>query len=99
MSTPTSVYEDRKAQRFNVQCPRCQGVGRFDRGTCFECKGARSVLRTRQPKGDPVRVVVTFSDGSINTLTFWGFTFPAHAVRAAEQAVAAKGWTAQVEAA
>src|SRR5258708_28621144 len=41
-----------KKTKFNIQCPRCQGTGRYDRGTCFQCKGGRSIQVTHKPSYD-----------------------------------------------
>lgn len=56
---------------FNVQCPRCGGTGRFDRGTCFQCKGARSVKRKTKPKLPAYDFTVTYPNGSINSVRMY----------------------------
>lgn len=35
---------------YNVLCSRCNGTGRYDRGTCFGCKGAGSKLQAVKPR-------------------------------------------------
>lgn len=34
---------------YKVTCSRCLGTGRYDRGTCFRCKGACYTTTTRKP--------------------------------------------------
>lgn len=35
---------------YNVICSRCNGAGRYDRGTCFSCKGAGSKQQAVKPR-------------------------------------------------
>lgn len=81
---------------FNVQCPRCNGTGKYDRGTCFECKGSRSVRRNRKPAGIiPYHFVVTYSNGTTNNVAMY-FDNQLLAQLAIDDQIAAKGWEATV---
>ncbi len=53
-------------------CPRCDGSGRYDRGTCFQCKGIRYVNQTTKPRGlTAFNLTVTFINGSQNRPVMW----------------------------
>jgi DnaJ-class molecular chaperone len=43
-------------------CGRCLGTGRYDRGTCFRCRGAGSVAVSRKP-AVRFEVSAVYSDG------------------------------------
>lgn len=80
-----------KMKRFNVECGRCLGTGRFDRGTCFECKGNRFVLKTRKPKTEPRNFVVTFDNGKTNEIKMY-FFLKEYALKAVEYQLIVRGW-------
>ena len=42
---------------YNVICSRCNGTGRYDRGTCFSCKGAGSKQQAVKVRRDIATVV------------------------------------------
>lgn len=77
--------------RYNVQCPRCQGTGRFDRGTCFQCKGRRSITTTRKPTIEPKNLEVTFDTGKQNFVKMYFFTLE-YAIKAVEHQMLVRGW-------
>ena len=76
---------------FNRECPRCQGTGRFDRGTCFECKGRRIIKQKSRPTLPAHVIEVKFDNGSKNVVTIYA-TRRDHAEAAIELKCAAKGW-------
>jgi hypothetical protein len=78
-------------EKFNVECPRCLGSGKFDRGVCFECKGKRYVLRSRPGKAECRNLVITFDTGKQNFVKMYFFTLE-YAVKAVEQQMLARGW-------
>lgn len=43
-------------------CPRCQGTGKYDRGTCFTCRGAKVVATSRKP-ATRYQVSAIYEDG------------------------------------
>lgn len=43
-------------------CPRCNGTGRYDRGTCFTCNGACRIKTATPPKPE-WEVSAVFKDG------------------------------------
>ena len=43
-------------------CPRCNGTGRYDRGTCFTCNGAKRIKSATPPKPEWEASAV-FNDG------------------------------------
>lgn len=47
-----------KPKRYLTACPRCNGIGRYDRGRCFQCHGACIVARRRKPSGPSFTVAV-----------------------------------------
>lgn len=77
------------------QCSRCDGSGRYDRGTCFECKGAGYVNRKNTGNLTPFTITVRFSNGSINTPRVFAIS-RAKAVSIVERSCALNGWTAEV---
>ncbi len=77
--------------KFNVECPRCRGTGRFDRGTCFECKGRRSVVKSRKPVAPEHNLVVTFETGEKNYVKMYFFTRE-YAIKAVEHQMLVRGW-------
>ena len=77
---------------FNVQCTRCDGTGRYDRGTCFKCKGKRFVKSSRKPHLLPERnYVVTFDTGKKNVVKMYFFTAE-YALKAIEPQMLVRGW-------
>ena len=55
--------------KFSSQCGRCGGSGKYDRGTCFECKGNGFINSARKPNLPAHNLVVTYSNGSTNNVT------------------------------
>lgn len=43
-------------------CPRCNGTGRYDRGTCFGCKGRRAITCAK-PVTPAFEVTAIYEDG------------------------------------
>ena len=83
---------------FTCQCNRCNGAGKYDRGTCFDCKGLGYKNRSTQPRGlTPFVLTVTFSNGSTNNPKVWA-TRQQIAVSIVERTVRIKGWSATVAA-
>lgn len=81
---------------FTCQCSRCDGQGKFDRGTCFNCKGTGYENKTRQPRGlFRFVLVVTYSNGAVNKPTVWASS-KAAAVQIVERMLAIKGWAGTV---
>jgi len=78
---------------FTCECGRCGGHGRYDRGTCFDCKGNGYRNKPRKPSKSAVLVHVTFSNGSKNTAKIYASS-SALAVAIVERQIALKGWTA-----
>lgn len=83
--------EKSKKAKFNIQCPRCQGSGRFDRGACFQCKGRRYILTSRKPSGEPHNLVVTFDAGHQNFVKMYFFSRE-YAIKAVEYQLITRGW-------
>lgn len=81
--------------KFNVECPRCQGTGRFDRGICFQCKGRRSITTTCKPSGTPRNLVVTFENGKQDFIEMYFFSIK-YAIKAVECQLIAHGWVGTV---
>lgn len=52
--------------KFTCQCNRCDGNGKYDRGTCFDCKGLGYVNRTSYRGLTPFVLNVTYANGSTN---------------------------------
>jgi hypothetical protein len=82
-------------EKFNIECPRCQGTGRFDRGVCFKCKGSRTVKTTRRPSTAPRNLVVTFDTGKQDFVKMYFFTLE-YAIKAVEYQLIARGWVGTV---
>lgn len=81
--------------KYNVECPRCQGTGRYDRGTCFECKGNRFVKRSHKPSTEPRNIVVTFDNGKQDFVKMYFFTRE-YAIKAVEHQLLVRGWKGTV---
>ena len=81
--------------KYNVECPRCLGSGKFDRGVCFECKGTRLVKRLTKPNTAPRNIVVTFDNGKQDFVKMYFFTLE-YALKAVEYQLIARGWTGTV---
>lgn len=45
-----------------VTCSRCNGSGKYDRGVCFRCNGAKVTKTSRKP-ADKYEVSAVFKDG------------------------------------
>lgn len=82
--------------KFNVECPRCLGTGKFDRGTCFECKGKRFVICSRPGKAECRNVVVTFDTGKQNFLKMY-FWSAEYAIKAVEREMLVRGWKGTID--
>ena len=80
---------------FNRECPRCSGTGRFDRGTCFQCKGSRFIKQKNRPSLPSHVIEVKFENGTKNVVTMFS-SRREHAVSAIELQCADKGWKAIV---
>jgi hypothetical protein len=80
-----------EAERYNVECPRCLGTGKFDRGTCFKCKGRRSVTTKLKPESEPRNFVVTFDNGKQDFIRMYFFTRE-YALKAIQHQMIVRGW-------
>ena len=76
---------------FNRECPRCQGNGRYDRGTCFQCKGRRFIQQKSKPSLTAHVIEIKFDNGSKNIVTMYCRNRD-HAIAAVEAQCADKGW-------
>lgn len=43
-------------------CPRCNGTGRYDRGTCFQCNGRRAITCAK-PATPMFKVTAVYENG------------------------------------
>jgi hypothetical protein len=84
------------ATKFTCQCSRCDGTGRYDRGTCFDCKGLGYVNRVNTRGLTPFILKVVYSNGSINTPRVFASTRE-KAVMIVVRMMTIKGYTGQVE--
>lgn len=67
---------------YNIQCTRCAGEGRYDRGTCFKCHGDRFTQQIRRPAGESLKFLATFDDGERFCWEFYRFHKIENAVEA-----------------
>lgn len=82
---------------FTVVCSRCDGEGRFDRGTCFDCKGTGFRNQKTQPRHvSPFRLTVTFSNGKENNPCVWA-NKKETAVKIIERQMRVNGWEGAVK--
>jgi hypothetical protein len=82
-------------KKYSCQCTRCDGTGRHDRGTCFDCKGYGFVSRCSTRHLTPFIVNVIFSNGTENKARIFA-TSRGTAVAIVERRVRMNGWTATV---
>lgn len=82
--------------QYNVECSRCLGSGRYDRGACFRCKGRRYTKTSRKPSGTPISLVVIYENGSQNHIKMY-FNRSDYAIRAVEEEMYVRGWKGRVE--
>lgn len=84
--------------RYSIQCGRCDGSGRFDRGYCFECKGAgytnKNMLPAKTGALKRNAVLVRFSNGSTNTAVLYTAT-KRLALSLVEREIGRRGWDAK----
>ncbi len=78
-------------QTYTCQCTRCDGSGRFDLGTCFDCKGTGYVNRATTRGLHQFVLTVTYSNGKTNTPRVFAST-RAKAVQIIERTLRIKGW-------
>jgi len=83
------------AAKYTCQCTRCNATGRYDRGTCFDCKGTGYVNRTNTRGLTPFVLTVTFENGSINQPRVFA-TQRKYAVEIVERMLRIKGWKGEV---
>jgi DnaJ-class molecular chaperone len=81
--------------KYCCQCGRCGGIGRYDRGTCFECKGNGFTNKSKQPSGNKFDLAVTYENGSTNRVTIYASTKEI-AVSLVERQLKIKGWNGTV---
>ncbi|AMW36164.1 hypothetical protein [Xanthomonas phage XAJ2] len=82
--------------KFTCQCSRCDGNGKFDRGTCFTCKGVGYENKARRPSSlTAFTLLVAYSNGTTNKPTIWA-TSKKVAVKIVERMISIKGWEASV---
>lgn len=79
------------ATRYTCQCPRCDGVGRYDRGTCFECKGFGYVNRATTRGLTPFVLSVTYANGSTNAPRVFASSRQ-KAIQIVERTLRIRGW-------
>lgn len=82
--------------KYTCQCTRCDGSGRYDRGTCFDCKGLGSVNKCSYRGLTPFVLKVTYTNGSTNTPRIFA-TNRDKAIMIIERAIRIKGWSGIVE--
>jgi DnaJ-class molecular chaperone len=83
-------------KNYTCQCGRCDGSGRFDRGTCFECKGVGYVNRSTKPRGLSLCIlIVTYSNGSTNEVKVYASSRD-KAISIVERMIRIKGWIGTV---
>jgi hypothetical protein len=83
-------------KKFTCQCHRCDGSGKYDRGTCFDCKGTGFKNRTTQPRGlTPFVLSVTYSDQSKDTPLVFAATRE-KAIGIVARACRVAGWNAEI---
>ena len=82
-------------KKFNIACPRCDGTGRYDRGTCFQCKGSRSIKVTHKPSYEPRNLVVTFDNGKQDFVKMYFFSLE-YAIKAVEHQLLVRGWVGTI---
>ena len=78
------------------QCPRCDSTGRYDRGTCFTCKGTGYVNRTNARGLTAFPLKVTYSNGSTNHVKIYA-TQRKNAVSIVERMLKLNKWDGVVE--
>lgn len=76
------------SKTFSAVCGRCLGSGRYDRGTCFSCNGARAVATCRPPV-PRFEVSAVYSDGVRRLMRVQA---AATAQAAVAKVVAARDW-------
>lgn len=80
-----------QATKHTCQCNRCNGAGRYDRGTCFDCKGTGFKSSTNTRGLTPFVLDVTYRNGSKNTPRVFASS-RAKAVEIVERTLRIKGW-------
>lgn len=82
--------------KFTVQCSRCDGKGRYDRGTCFTCKGVGYENKATQPRGmTPFVLTVTYNNGSKSAPKVWA-TRKEVAIEIVSRQLKINGWIGTV---
>lgn len=82
-------------QLYTCQCMRCGGSGRFDRGACFDCKGAGFVNRASTRGLTPFVLAVTYEKGGTESPRVFATT-RGKAVEIVERHLRVKGWAGVV---
>lgn len=83
-------------EMFAVECGRCFGYGRYDRGLCFRCKGARFTnQKTRPTHKAEQQVLIEFDNGSENVVSVYTNS-PQIALDIVHQTLSEKGWKAEL---
>ena len=82
--------------RFATQCSRCDGKGRYDRGTCFGCNGRGYKNLTSKPsRVNEYHLKITFENGSSNFVTMFAHSRNV-AIDLVNREVRANGWKGEV---
>jgi len=81
--------------KVTCQCKRCDGIGRYDRGTCFDCKGTGFVNSSSYRGLTPFVLAVTYSNGSTNSPRVFA-TSREKAAIIVERMLSIKGWEGTV---
>jgi DnaJ-class molecular chaperone len=82
--------------KFSCQCGRCGGSGKYDRGSCFDCNGLGFKNVARKPTLLAHVLTVTYSNGSVNTVTIYA-SLRAVAVEIVSRQLKIKGWIGEVK--
>ena len=82
--------------RYTCQCIRCGGSGRFDRGACFDCRGAGFVNRASTRGLTPFVLAVAYENGRTESARVFATT-RGKAVEIVERHLRVKGWAAVVK--
>lgn len=83
-------------KKYTCQCKRCDGTGRYDRGTCFDCKGSGFVNSSSYRGLTPFVLTVTYDNGSTNNPRVFA-TSREKAIMIIERQLRVKGWTGTVK--
>lgn len=82
----------KQTTQFSCQCSRCNGTGKYDRGTCFGCKGLGYKNQATKPRGlTEFNLTVTYANGSKNNIRIFASRHE-NAVSIITRICQIKGW-------